>query len=603
MEPPPGQPHGYAASGQTSLSQASVVVSGDHTPPSFGLLAVRSLWSKLRSVAHDLSPAATSEKVPSFKKLLLFVSTMGLVLISEPLLSLVDTSVVGWTQGASSVVQLAAMGPATTLMDTLIYMTYFLALGTTNLLSEGIAGSRWRELQETTSNIMSVAALVGLGLTGLIWFASPFLLKTIAGASASPELLGYAVRYTRIRALVAPATIMGLVAQSFCTVNQSTRAPVLAVLLASVVNISGDLALSKYGVVGAAIATAVSSVSAASLLLVAVKRKLKEWRQKEIQEWESSQTRPPLEKELAPVVALESAGLKHSGDDTMTSFGSSLELEEEPLPLSSASTVVEEEHAPFSSATALEEEHVVTSSASTSVMEEVDRRTSVQPTTVQAPAKVPFLSLPSKDSVVRLASVSGPLCFNMWAKMGCYSALTLAATRFGVVPLAAHNILMTLYYFFGCFADSIGMSAQSFLPASLYPLDKKSYQATLRRLVLVSGVGAVFLGKAALVLLQTAGSYLARDGAMLQAMKTQGPFLAMALAVHPFVVLTEGTVIATRDFRNLVMTYASAVGIHAFLLAKASSFSAVWQALFAFQVVRLINYRLWRKRGDALSSA
>ena len=572
IEPPPGQPQGYAASGQTSLSQSSMVVSADHAPPSWDFLVVRSLWSKVRDVLYDLSPAATSEKVPSYKRLLLFASTMGLVLVSEPLLSLVDTSVVAWTQGTASVVQLAAMGPATTLMDTLIYMTYFLALGTTNLLSEGLAGSRWKELQETTSNILSVAALVGLGLTGFIWFASPVLLKGMAGASATPELLGYAIQYTRIRALVAPASIMGLVAQSFCMVNLSTRAPVLAVLLASIVNVSGDLMLAKYGVVGAAIATAVATISASSLLLVALKRKLMEWRQNEVEEWRNGQTGGKvLEEEEEPKVAL----------------------------LSSTSPGIEPA-APLQSA--LEEEPVNQFGSETTVLEVPVMAVEESTTREEPPARVPFLSLPSRKSLWRLASVSGPLCFNMWAKMGCYSALTLAATQFGVVPLAAHNILMRLFFFFGCFADSLGMSAQSFLPSSLYPLDKQSFRATLRRLTLLSAVGALFLGKAATTLLQSAGSLLARDGAMLHIMRNQGPYLAAALILHPIAVLTEGTVIATRDFKNLILTYASTVFVHAFLLTNATSFTAVWKALVGFQVVRMASYRLWRKR-DALSTA
>ncbi|KAL7572761.1 hypothetical protein ACA910_009025 [Epithemia clementina (nom. ined.)] len=504
----PVKQQGYSASGQTSLSQSSVVVSGDHTPPSWDMPAGRSIWSGVRSVLRDLSPsAAKGEKVPTYKKLMLFASTMGLVLISEPLLSLVDTSVVGWTQGAKSVVQLASMGPATTLMDTLIYMTYFLALGTTNLLSEGLAGKRWREVQETTSNILSVAALFGLGLTGFIWFASPFLLNAIAGASATPELLSYAVRYTRIRALVAPASIMGLVAQSFCMVNHSTKAPVLAVLLASVINVSGDIALSRFGVVGAAIATAVSTVSVTTLLLVAVKRRLKQWRRNEVEEWENTTVGKPLPPDDEQTLALKFSTITMQ-NEPVVSGENMLELEQERLPSSKTAVTKPAE-----------------SYGNTAVEPATTRKTEVPP-------RIRFLTLPSKESLVRLASVSGPLCFNMWAKMGCYSALTLAVTNFGVVPLAAHNILMRLFFFFGCFADSLGMAAQSFLPHSLYPLDKKSFRATLRRLMLISSVGALFLGKGATMLLQSAGGFLARDGAMLHA----DAFLPMVRRKSAFLV-------------------------------------------------------------------
>ena len=490
------------------------------------------------TMIRDLSPEATkvSSKVPTYSRLLILASTTVVIWLSEPLLSLVDTTVVSTT---GSVIQLASMGPATTLMDTLLYMTYFLSLGTTSLIGQGLAESRWRDLQSTISNILACAAAIGTAVALFTWCACPALLRAMAGPSSSAELLQYAIAYARIRAMVAPAAVMGFVAQSFCLVNLNTRATIGAVLIASIVNITGDLAMSRYGVVGAALATAVASLSSASYLLVNVRAKMTEWRELELEEYQNS---------------------NNTIDRQPTEFSESR-----------ANHLANEQ--------------------TNNPQETIQRSNSQEP-----PTRVPFLSWPNKDALFKLATISGPLMYNMWAKMGCYTALTIAAGRFGVECLAAHNILMRLFFFLATMGDSLSLAAQTFLPLSLYPLDRTAYLATLRRLGALSSLLAVILGTASTHVLHIAGPLLARHESILHVMKQQARNLAWTLWLHPAVVLTEGVVVATRDFRNLVVSYTSTMCIHAWLLTRAASFSSVWTAFVGLQVVRLVNFGLWRKR-------
>jgi Na+-driven multidrug efflux pump len=73
-------------------------------------------------VANPLSLEAGA--VPTLRTLLKFtLPTLGIWLAS-PIMSLVDTSVVG----RKSAVELAALGPATNMCDTLLYIFYFLAV-------------------------------------------------------------------------------------------------------------------------------------------------------------------------------------------------------------------------------------------------------------------------------------------------------------------------------------------------------------------------------------------------------------------------------------------------------------------------------------------
>uniref|UniRef100_A0A7S3KZX6 Protein DETOXIFICATION n=1 Tax=Amphora coffeiformis TaxID=265554 RepID=A0A7S3KZX6_9STRA len=573
----------------TPLQQSSSVsggFAGQHGAPRRPLLG-RPL-ARLNQMRQNIF-AKTSEKVPSYSNLLKFCGTTVLIWLSEPLLSLVDTTVVGWSQGASSVIQLASMGPATTLMDTLLYMTYFLALSTTNLLTQGLAQKDWRGLQRWTSYLLTTAVVVGGCVSALMMSpAGPALLNSLAGSAASPELLAYATKYTRIRALVAPFSVLGMVAQSFCLANLKSRAPLMAVAAASVINIAGDVMLRSHGVVGAAIATAVASTCATGILLRAVRTQFLQWRQLEKEEWKQEQETQAIRQELYAETDLDISSMTQTPHLPNGTEAFVLEEEMEPLAPSTTTAVLEGKPAP----------ELMESASISSQSEgqgEATENKSLEVSTEPPPA-IPFLSIPSRQSLLKLATLSGPLAVNMWAKMASYAALTIKVTSFGVTNLAAHNVLMRLFFLLGTTADAMGAAAQAFLPPCMYPLDKNAFRATLDRLRGMTGLIAVLLGQATLGLVHYAGPYIARDGAMRVALSGQAQLLAAALFLHPLVVMMEGTVIATRDFGNLMTSYAVALAVHCFSLGTASSFTGVWKAMVIFQTLRFVNLNMFRRK-------
>ena len=82
--------------------------------------------------------------------------------------------------------------------------------------------------------------------------------------------------------------------------------------------------------------------------------------------------------------------------------------------------------------------------------------------------------------------------------------------------------------------------------------------------------------------------YLTNDKAVIKTISKHSKFVTLSLLLHPFIMLTEGTLIATRDFRNLVTSYSVTIVMHFVLLATAcSSFQDIWRILFLFQSIRL----------------
>jgi Na+-driven multidrug efflux pump len=186
--------------------------------------------------------------LPSYKQLIVFTASTILIWLSEPLLSLVDTTIVGLTASAkSAVVQIAALGPATTLFDSLIYTTYFLAISTTNQLAPGLAAAAaasssssvaktandktatrniattanpWKELRRSTSHLLGLAIVFGSVVTMITYgFGRSIIGQMVGGATNmgtadASAIVPLANNYARIRAAVAPFSIVGFVAQS-----------------------------------------------------------------------------------------------------------------------------------------------------------------------------------------------------------------------------------------------------------------------------------------------------------------------------------------------------------------------------------------------------
>jgi hypothetical protein len=100
----------------------------------------------------------------------------------------------------------------------------------------------------------------------------------------SVELLQFATKYTWIWAAIAVASVSGMTMQSLCLATLDTKTLFLAVFAAGMTNILEHIALHKIGVVGATFATVMSLVVSTCILFTAVRRKMKEWREKELYE-------------------------------------------------------------------------------------------------------------------------------------------------------------------------------------------------------------------------------------------------------------------------------------------------------------------------------
>lgn len=217
------------------------------------------------SVVQDKNDEEKPSNQFSYFRLVLFTLTVCGNWFAEPVQSLVDTIVVGRV----STLQLAALGPATIVFDAAVFLCYFIAIATTNLLAVAITNSDESEQQSIISQSLGVAVLLGLVIVGVIFGLGPSIMGGLVGG-ANLNLIADAMAYSKIRVLVAPAAIIGLVCQATCLAYLDTFTPAIAVVVATCVNLVGDYLLcivGNFGIRGAAVATALAQLLSCSILL------------------------------------------------------------------------------------------------------------------------------------------------------------------------------------------------------------------------------------------------------------------------------------------------------------------------------------------------
>ena len=505
--------------------------------------------------------------LPSYRRIIFFVATTFLIWVSEPLLSLVDSAAVGRYAGKtlatsskaatspnlSSVVQLAALGPATTVCDSSIYLTLFIAMATTNKLAKAFAKDDLDEQITTLSHVMGISLAAGTLLLLFINLQGGRLIGAILGSAGAtvqvgkkvvdltPEVLHASLGYARIRSIVSPLAVMGLTSQSALLCAQDTKTPALAVLVASVVNIVGDyifVAKFRMGVWGAALATAMASLIANGILIRQVWKMHRSWKD----EYRD----------------------KTKGKENRIQLTSNADLTQ-------------------------------------------DQRQ-------RDPSQQPFISFPDRKSLTSLLLLAGPMFFVMVGKIWGYSAMTVRAGSFGMVSLACHNVLMRIFFFFATVGDALSQSAQTFLPGLFYRKSLQEKEAAnndvgstaelndartlVKRLLLISSTMGIVNCLFGRYFAHTSGSTFTSDSALVSLMSHVSPFMGLALLLHPLTMALEGSIIAASDANYLVGTYvASIIALLSWLKFICKDFTGVWHGILVFQMLRIsqFGYRVWRR--------
>jgi Na+-driven multidrug efflux pump len=125
----------------------------------------------------------------TYGAILKFIIPTCSLFIAGPMMSLVDTAVVGQRNS----LELAARGPATTLCDSLIYSCVFIAIATTNLLAGALADDDAKESQKVVAHALAIGLVAGaVMVAATVLFGAQMMASTAGGnISVIPAALKY----------------------------------------------------------------------------------------------------------------------------------------------------------------------------------------------------------------------------------------------------------------------------------------------------------------------------------------------------------------------------------------------------------------------------
>jgi putative MATE family efflux protein len=183
-------------------------------------------------------------------------------LISEPMMVLADTAIVGHL----GTTPLAGLAIASTVVTAIVGLCIFLAYGSTAAVARSRGAGDDRRAHEFAVSSLWLAGGLGTVLAVLAWALSGPLTAALA---SSPEVAEQGRAYLAIVSVALPAMLVSLAATGALRGEQDLRTPLVVTVVANLVNIVLNVALVYglgWGIRGSAVGTTLASWAGAAWL-------------------------------------------------------------------------------------------------------------------------------------------------------------------------------------------------------------------------------------------------------------------------------------------------------------------------------------------------
>ncbi len=201
---------------------------------------------------------------PLFGKILLFSLPLMLSGILQLLFNAADMIVVGRWVGSDA---LAAVGSTGSLINLLVNVFIGLSVGANVLVARYFGAGQERELSDMVHTAVLISVICGVLLIFVGFFVAP---SALLAMGTPKEVLGQSVLYIRIYFAAMPAMMLYNFGAAILRAVGDTRRPLYFLTAAGVINVILNLIFVigfSMGVAGVALATAVSQVISAGLVV------------------------------------------------------------------------------------------------------------------------------------------------------------------------------------------------------------------------------------------------------------------------------------------------------------------------------------------------
>ena len=537
---------------------------------------------KQEAEAHDekLLEIEEEEEVieaPRLSKIIKFAIPAIGVWLCSPLLSLIDTSAVGLLSGTA---QQAALNPAVAVTDYSALLVAFMYTATTNL----VAGAKESEknsvdkpkTSKTLIQSLQLSSYVGISLGSVLCLIAPLMLKGIIGNdSIDPEVFSAALRYVRIRSLGFPAAVVIGSAQSACLGMQDIKSPMYVLAAAAIVNFFGDMIFVPSsnlwfgGAAGAAWATVFSQYAALALFI----------------KWLRSKPKPATINLTKAI--LELTGKSNEGESRRKQFRKALRTASQDM-----QDVIEVKTRPFS--------NLFKRGPAKKVAVPQDSFTTRGFLAGQL-RKRDLLKFPPLKDAKEFWPYVIPVTTTSVGRVSAYVAMcNVVSSSLGPLSMAANQVILSVFYCLTPVADSLNLTAQSFVPGIFQkkwgPARADALRKTTQNFMkagLIFGCAMVSIVAA----IPLFSKYFTSDPLVIAQVNSVVPLLAGIFAVHGFIQAGEGLLLGQRDLGFIGKTFGSYFfAVPWFMLrlkkvvetgVKTVDLTSLWQVFLGYQIVRL----------------
>lgn len=538
-------------------------------------------------IAAATTTTSNKSSSSSVRSILQFAIPAIGVWVCSPLLSLIDTAAVGILAGT---MDQAALSPATTLADYSALLLAFMYTATTNLVAGAQEADRHEVGKPRTSNTLvsaiQVSAYVGTALGAALFVGAKVLLQAIMGKQGQDmAVLAPALRYVRIRALGMPAAAIIGSAQAACLGMKDIKAPLVVLLAAAGVNLFGDILFVAQkspwigGTAGAAWATVISQYCAMTLFF----------------RWfmSKSNANSPLSRKIKndAKVSDSSPTTKHlDGDGASDSF-KVLDISQGILDFASSEIKLDDMQLSQDGAFQFEQ---ALDPATNMVKARSIIRNAVSVRKQQIKAKLSGLKqrirtnsdengekieqfstrgflegrfkprqvikVPSKDNIADFMPYVVPCTMTSVGRVSMYIAMNyIVASSLGTTDMAAQVIILSFFNCIGMLADSLNMTAQSFVPSVFERPESKERADSLKKITRDFMKAAGIFGAATVSLvacLPVLVKLFTADASVITLVNSVTPLLMINFAAHAMVCAGEGMLLGQKDLSFLGRAFA-----------------------------------------------
>ncbi|KAJ8767128.1 hypothetical protein K2173_013525 [Erythroxylum novogranatense] len=202
------------------------------------------------------------------------------------------------------------------------------------------------------------------------------------------------------------------------------------------------------------------------------------------------------------------------------------------------------------------------------------------------------ISVPSFADLMTIFRIAAPVFIVMMSKVTFYALIVYFAASMGTLTLAAHQVMVQVFFMCTVWGEPLCQTAQSFMPELIDGKNRSLVKAQMlmKSLTIIGAIFGLMLGIVGTAIPSLFPNIFTTDQNVIQEMrKVVIPYFC-SLTITPCILSLEGTLLAGQDLKFISLSMSGCFALGALLLLLVSSrgygLPGCWYTLVVFQWTR-----------------